>query len=192
MDTLNLVIAYLALTLTAAPIYFYFLWQKLGFWQKKNPVWNYFTGLGIVILVLVFFGFTQSSWQSATIDFTSWAKIVGWILIIFSSIIFAIAQIQMGLANRAFISHLKAGKVDLIQIGLYAIVRHPMYSVLPLFIFGAFLATGYAIVLIPFMILASTVNYFASWEEEAMIVMLGDAYRAYQKQVPKFIPKIKR
>lgn len=191
MDTLNLVVVYLALVSTAAPIYFYFLWQNLSFWQKQKPSKAYLTGLAIVILVLIFFYLLQPSWQDTIIGFSSWVKILGWALITLVVIIFAIAQYQIGFADRAFLPHLTGGKTDLIRTGLYGLVRHPMYSGLPLFIFGTFLATGYVVVLIPFIVLISTVGLFSSWEEEKMIEMLGDTYKDYQKEVPKFFPKIK-
>jgi methanethiol S-methyltransferase len=81
---------------------------------------------------------------------------------------------------------------ELVVSGLYALVRHPLYFLVIVFLW-----------LIPYMtdvvlafVIACKVYFLLGTisEERKMIEIFGEAYRRYQRQVPRIIPwlKIKR
>jgi methanethiol S-methyltransferase len=81
------------------------------------------------------------------------------------------------------------GNEDLVVSGLYALVRHPLYFLVIVFLW-----------LIPYMtdvilafVTACTVLFVLGTipEERKMIEIYGDAYRRYQCQVPRIIPWLK-
>tara|TARA_R110001599_G_C12275834_1_gene662337 strand:+ start:9521 stop:10237 length:717 start_codon:yes stop_codon:yes gene_type:complete len=72
---------------------------------------------------------------------------------------------------------------------LYGLVRHPQYTGLFIGIFGEGIVhwpTLFSIVLFPIIILVYVL--LARSEEHKMLHEFGDKYRAYQQQVPGFIP----
>lgn len=80
----------------------------------------------------------------------------------------------------------RLGNSTLIQTGIYAWVRHPIYTF-----------TGLAIVLTPFMTLDRMTLFLASClylsvgipiEERKLVKIFGKAYRDYQKRVPAVVP----
>ncbi|KGE78577.1 MULTISPECIES: methyltransferase family protein [Halomonas] len=85
----------------------------------------------------------------------------------------------------------KARREDrLVTGGLYALVRHPQYTGLFIALFGEGVVhwpTLFSVGLFPVIVLAYT--WLAHREERQMLGRFGDAYRAYQRRVPMFIPR---
>ena len=80
---------------------------------------------------------------------------------------------------------------QLVTSGLYGFVRHPQYTGLFIGLFGEGVVhwpTLFSIAIFPVIVLA----YFllSRSEEKKVLEQFGDAYRAYQKQVPMFIPRL--
>jgi len=77
----------------------------------------------------------------------------------------------------------------LVTTGLYSLVRHPQYTGLFIGLFGEGVVhwpTLFSVVLLPVIVVAY--GLLARSEEKRVIEQFGDEYRAYQKQVPMFIP----
>ncbi|UCD05368.1 MAG: isoprenylcysteine carboxylmethyltransferase family protein [candidate division WOR-3 bacterium] len=80
---------------------------------------------------------------------------------------------------------------DLVTTGMFAHVRHPMYSSLILMVVGMTVATGVAIMILPALIVSLLTVLTALKEEEFLIKRFGDEYREYMARVPhRFIPRI--
>ena len=74
--------------------------------------------------------------------------------------------------------------------GLYGVVRHPQYLGLFIGLFGEGVVhwpTVFSVALFPFIVVAYVL--LARAEERRVINEFGDAYRAYQRRVPMFIPR---
>lgn len=75
--------------------------------------------------------------------------------------------------------------------GLYALVRHPQYTGLFLGLFGEGVVhwpTLFSVGLFPVIVLVY--GLLARREEKIVIAQFGDEYRAYQRRVPAFIPRL--
>jgi protein-S-isoprenylcysteine O-methyltransferase Ste14 len=80
---------------------------------------------------------------------------------------------------------------DLVTTGMFAHVRHPMYSSLILMVIGMTVATGIVIMILPASIVSFLTVLTALKEEEFLTKRFGDEYREYMARVPyRFIPKI--
>ena len=74
--------------------------------------------------------------------------------------------------------------------GLYGLVRHPQYTGLFLGLFGEGVVhwpTLFSVGLFPVIVLAYAL--LARREEKQMLERFGEAYRAYQRRVPMFMPR---
>jgi protein-S-isoprenylcysteine O-methyltransferase Ste14 len=79
----------------------------------------------------------------------------------------------------------------LVSGGLYAFVRHPQYTGLFIALFGEGVVhwpTLFSIGLFPVVVL--TYTWLARREEQQMLAQFGEVYRAYQKRVPMFVPRL--
>ena len=79
---------------------------------------------------------------------------------------------------------------QLVTTGLYGFVRHPQYTGLFIGLFGEGVVhwpTLFSVAIFPVIVLA----YFllSRSEEKKVLEQFGETYRAYQKQVPMFIPR---
>ncbi len=90
---------------------------------------------------------------------------------------------------RDVIDHMRAKpaeKRDLVAKGLYVFVRHPLYAAMLLMIWSNPVITADRLL---FNVLWTVWIVVATkLEERDLTAVYGDAYRAYQKKVPMFIP----
>ena len=80
---------------------------------------------------------------------------------------------------------------QLVTTGLYSLVRHPQYTGLFIGLFGEGVVhwpTLFSVALLPVIVLAYSL--LARSEEKRVIEQFGDEYRAYQKRVPMFFPRM--
>ena len=81
-------------------------------------------------------------------------------------------------------------KNELVTTGLYRLVRHHQYTGLFIGLFGEGVVhwpTLFSVGLLPIIVLAYSL--LARSEEKRVLEQFGDEYRAYQAQVPMFIPR---
>ena len=118
-----------------------------------------------------------------------WAPWEFWVaaLLTAAGIIFTVwARVHLG-RNWSGVVTIKEGH-ELIEIGPYALVRHPIYTGLLVAIFGSALAQGEWRGM-----LAVLISFAALWrklhtEERWMTKRFGDEYVAYRQRVPALIP----
>lgn len=83
-------------------------------------------------------------------------------------------------------------KPEVIQKGVFGIVRHPVYFGAVMGYWGLFL---FSLSISSFVLLVLIVvfyNFVAQYEERLLSHHLGEAYKNYMKQVPRWLPKFKR
>jgi protein-S-isoprenylcysteine O-methyltransferase Ste14 len=82
------------------------------------------------------------------------------------------------------------GSPRILDTGIYGRVRHPMYLgtllVYLAFVLATFSLLSFAVWVGIFLLY----DKMASYEEEDLVRLFGDAYRNYQKNVPKWLPRI--
>ena len=81
----------------------------------------------------------------------------------------------------------KTGKPELVDSGVYSLVRHPMYlgglMVLLGFLFRKFSLIAFAI----WIVFLGLCDWMASYEESDLLRVLGRTYADYQNKVPKWL-----
>ncbi|MFH1253427.1 MAG: methyltransferase [Candidatus Uhrbacteria bacterium] len=86
-----------------------------------------------------------------------------------------------------------AAEIDkIISIGIYARMRHPMYSGDIILAWGFFICFPYTAVLVGIMWLSFVLIFWAKLEEKALLKKFGNEYVKYQSQTPMFIPRFKK
>ena len=81
---------------------------------------------------------------------------------------------------------------SLVTTGVYSYVRHPQYVGFVLIMFGFLLQWPTLLTLAMFPILVFMYARLARAEERESVAAFGDAYRSYMRDVPAFIPKLRR
>lgn len=147
-------------------------------------------GFPLTIYLLVrFFGMDA---QNASANL--WSSLVGigeTGMLVSMLIGYAVAFTGIGIFIQGWRQVYRARKEDrLVTNGLYALVRHPQYTGLFLALFGEGVVhwpTVFSVGLFPVIVL---VYVWLAWrEEQQMLTHFGEAYRAYQRRVPMFIPR---
>jgi protein-S-isoprenylcysteine O-methyltransferase Ste14 len=147
-------------------------------------------GFPLTIYLLVRFFGLDSEYVSANL----WSTLVGLGetgMFVSMLLGYALAFIGIGLFIQGWRQVHRARKEDrLVTDGLYAYVRNPQYTGLFIALFGEGVVhwpTLFSVGLFPVIVLVYV--WLAYREEAQMIDRFGDAYRAYRRQVPMFIPR---
>ena len=98
---------------------------------------------------------------------------------------------QLGLTRLICLAELKEEKTrdTLVTHGIYKYARHPRYGEYMMFTFGIGLLTGYYSYLALSLYLFVGLYLCSFFEEKELVVRFGEAYREYQKKVPRFFMK---
>jgi len=80
----------------------------------------------------------------------------------------------------------------LIDSGVYAWVRHPMYLGILLSCLGFFFAYPSLLSLAVWVVFFLLYDHMTAYEENALLQVWRDMYVAYQARVPKWVPWIRR
>jgi protein-S-isoprenylcysteine O-methyltransferase Ste14 len=136
---------------------------------------------------LVYYSFLR--FRIGTIHFSNdMMIIIGTAMILAGAIINIIGRLNL---KDNWANHIKIyNGHKLVTIGVYRLVRHPLYSSIMLMLFGGTLAyrnwISFALtifIFIPFM-------YYRAKQEEKLLSMEFEDYTNYKKQVGMFFPKI--
>ena len=109
---------------------------------------------------------------------------------ILSNVLIVLGFWLMASAWRILFEAQKKGQVA--TTGAYSYIRHPQYAGFILIMFGFLLQWPTIPTLVLFPILCWVYAKLAKAEERQVLSELGESYRAYQEQVPAFIPWLSR
>jgi protein-S-isoprenylcysteine O-methyltransferase Ste14 len=119
-----------------------------------------------------------------------WVRLVGVVLALIGLALIFLAILNHWQANQALVkvSPEPNAAVDLVQSGLYARIRHPIYSGVMLAGLGAALAHGHWL---PLLIALGLVVFFSykSTFEERWLMQVYPAYADYRQRAGRFLPR---
>ncbi len=114
---------------------------------------------------------------------------LGLLLALAGLVIVALAQRQMGSSFRIGIDD---AETKLVEGGLFAVVRNPIFTGLLILLAGVALAAPCPWSVLLWAAGTIAVGRQARLEEEHLLAMHGDAYRAYATRVGRFLPGVGR
>ena len=80
----------------------------------------------------------------------------------------------------------------LVTTGPYRWIRHPMYSAALILVVATTLLTANAVVLIGGILMFVLLAARSQIEERRLVERFGDAYRTYQRNTGRFVPRFRR
>lgn len=120
---------------------------------------------------------------------TQTVQVVGWIAIV--------SGVALGLWAARYLgrgltpSPLPNGAVDLVTVGPYRYVRHPMYTAVMVLSAGVAVRSGSWVVVGIAVALVGLFSVKSRWEERRLTTSFP-AYAAYRERVPRFVPARRR
>lgn len=159
-------------------------------WRKRSPEMAYsFAGFFILVVILLTWSY-RIQILGDDLGFNLLLFLAGALIYIASFALWKPVKKHLDFKTFAGVPEVTDQKIELIQDGPFAIVRHPRYLMVAIGVAGWCLMSNYSgVYLIGLLSIAGL--FLVVWLEETDLVMrFGDEYRAYQKQVPQLIPTI--
>lgn len=182
-----------ALLLFPAPFFWLLIHPAIGFWRRQGnrtywlalPVWAG-TGLSLVMLRPVLFD--QRIDRSAV----TWALGVA----LFAAALWLDRRVLHQFSVRRLVGlpeiHPRPEENGLVRSGVYAYVRHPRYLEYILTFASLALLTGAAGIFALAIVTVLMYLIVAPFEERELRDRYGAAYESYAREVPRFIPRLRR
>ncbi len=160
-----------------------------------NARWAAFFGLAFagwtVVIFIFFFHYNFIEWvlKFHFIDM-AWIKIFAMIIMCFAFLLNIFFTISVGKSIKAGLHSNETPK--LVTSGIYGYIRHPGYLAFLAMSLGSFLIVPNLITVI-LLIYTWVVIYGHTLEEEQKLLKIyGEAYKNYQSQVGRYVPKFGR
>ncbi len=165
--------------------------EKYGIRAKWGPFFGLaFVGWSVIILIYFFhYDSIDWVWKLAFLDSTP-VKLIAIVVMCLAFLLNVVFTVSVGKTIRdAFAAE---EEPTLVTTGIYGYVRHPGYLALFAVAFGGFLLIPNLIAL-AWLVYTCVVVYGHTLEEESKLVQIyGEAYERYQREVGRFLPKLRR
>jgi protein-S-isoprenylcysteine O-methyltransferase Ste14 len=143
-----------------------------------------------LVMIILFF----VVWGLDSFVFTSSTALMGWVPLPLRILLGCLGigtGTYLGVQSHRVVFGNPSTQPRLIDSGVYTRVRHPMYLGTLLFCLGFF---GFTLSLLSLGVWSTFFIFYdrmASYEENDLIRVLGNDYVSYQKQVPKWFPRVR-
>lgn len=179
----------------AIPMFLIQLHSATNFW-KRIGIWTYVVVILEWLPIAYFIYAIQGFFFQFQFEFNIIIAIIGFSFIAAGIVLHSWTAFLLGL--KATIGYTELEKIrnskndQIITTGPFSIVRHPSYWAHTFILFGSFLASGLSTLII-ITIVDILIAYFITMEleEKELVERFGNKYLDYQKQIPKFFPKLK-
>jgi protein-S-isoprenylcysteine O-methyltransferase Ste14 len=145
----------------------------------------------LVVIQFILFGLLGSALLILPAGQVSWVRLLGIAMAVIGLIVIAMAVLNHVQVNRALvnISPEPNASQQLVEIGLYRWIRHPIYLGVLLAAFGAALAHGHGVGILIAALLAVFFTYKSLFEERWLMRVYTD-YAAYRQRTGRFLPRL--
>ena len=177
----------------AGLLYFLLIHSWASRWRKLGPARTYLIVLPLVAALATAVYLVRGTLLGRDLG-------TNWLLIGFAAVLYGIQMWfelqywkQISIATLAGVTELsrtgnEASK--LVREGIYAKVRHPRYASAGLGMMGNVLLINYLGLYLLFLLVIPVGLWMLSLEERELVDRFGDAYRRYQREVPRFVPRL--
>ncbi len=189
MDTFRYVLGVLLLvTLPGAILFWFTIHPFIRFWRKRNIAMAYIVSTGIMIVVGVVVFIYRDFLLGADLG-TSWPLfVIGTALYLTTWVMEKLVRTHLKLRTLVGVPELKGESSQLIDQGIYRLVRHPRYFAILVGVIGWSMMTNYLGIYVLSLIFIPLLVLVAILEERELVARFGQPYIEYQARVPRIIP----
>jgi len=159
-------------------------------WRKRSPEIAYCVAGFFILVVVVLAWSYRNVLLGADWGFQWMLFVPGAVTYIASFILWKPVKRHLDFKTFAGLPEVTNAKIELIQDGPFAIVRHPRYLMVAIGVVGWCLMANYSGAYLVGII--SILGLFGVvWlEEKDLVIRFGDQYRKYQEKVPQLVPTL--
>jgi protein-S-isoprenylcysteine O-methyltransferase Ste14 len=145
----------------------------------------------LVLIQFILFAALAISFGLLPAEQVGWVRLLGMGLAALGVGVVLLAVLQHYRINRNLVNvspEPNAGN-QLVQTGLYGLIRHPIYTGVMLAALGAALAHGHLIPLLIALVLVAFFTYKSTFEE-SLLMQTYPHYAAYRQRTGRFLPRL--
>ena len=179
--------------LPPAIVYWLLLHSLVGFWRRIGT-WAAITSIGLVGVGVGFVIYKEKSWVLGT-DFGT-----NWILILFGAFLYGLSVWVSVVTNRTLklrtfsgVQELAEGAPgdELLQEGIYNVVRHPRYLSVVVGTSGFSLFVNHLGAYLTVLATIPALYLVVALEERELAGRFGNLFEEYRSRVPAFVPRFR-
>src|SRR5450755_2426586 len=167
------------------------LWS--GWWRRSGPIRTYLAVLPVLTALGVLLFQVREQLLGADLG-TNWS-LIGTALVLYCPVTWMELQYwrQLSISTLVGIPELSQQREGrLLRDGIYGVVRHPRYLSAGIGLISNVLIANYLGLYILVISVVPLGYLLLVLEERELLDRFGDAYREYQQDVPRLIPRLRR
>jgi len=162
---------------------------KIGSRMKWYRI--FYSGFSTLLILVVFYLAMQIS-SFRILSPSDLLTYFGYMSTAFGTIILVKSSKSISLSKFLGFRNSEVKTDDLVTIGLYSKIRHPLYAGLLLIFMGYLFVSGTLSSGIHFLCLVIYLPFGIYFEEQNLVELYGEKYIHYRERVPSIIPKFKK
>lgn len=145
----------------------------------------------LILIQLILFMALAGSLVALPAEQVLWARLLGILLIALGLGLVMVSVLTHTLVNRNLVNVTAEpnARNKLVQTGIYALIRHPIYTGVMLTALGAALAHGHIVPLLIALVLCAFFTYKSIFEEK-LLVQVYPEYDEYRQRAGRFWPRL--
>ena len=196
MDRVRYFLGVLCLIMLPPGVLFWFVihpWAR--WWRRLGPRRTYLIMVPVLIAVGAWLYRVRGPLLGADLG-TNWG-LIAIAAVLFGAMTWLETQYWKHLSMATLVgvpelSRPEERKSRLLQEGIYRVVRHPRYASAGLGLMASGLIVNHAGMYILILALLPAGYVMVVLEERELVARFGEAYREYQRDVPRLIPRLRR
>jgi len=183
----------LIVAIPAAILYWFMIHPFIRFWRRLGTRLSYTVICSILALFMASLYLLSGPLLATEWPFTPWLAIPGLLLLAVS--VWLKIRLRKELSVRVLIGIPELANEQpgrLLSSGLFAHVRHPRYVQMTFALAGFALIVNYPATYGALLVWLAGIRVVAILEERELCERFGEPYREYCRDVPRFIPRLKK
>lgn len=192
MDRIRYAFALWCVALFPPAVLFWFAFHPfVDFWRRRGTRFTYVVLVTGMLLMAAAIAYFHRSVMAVDYGFRPPLALAGLVFLVVGTILDRKSKQHLKFRILAGVPELEGegGDESLLRDGIYGRVRHPRYVGVLLSLMGVALITNYLAMYVVIALSVLGLWGIAVLEERELVARFGDAYRTYQRQVPRFLPR---
>lgn len=195
VNTVRYVLALiLVMSLIPGLLFWLLIHPFIRFWRQIGPGWTYSVVGALLALALVGLFLARKPLLATEFGTRYPLVVLGILCLVMAAWLRLMLHRHMTITILAGLPELAPERHPgrLVTAGLYAKIRHPRYVQLTLALLGYALIANYLALYVVFALWLPGIYVIVVLEERELRERFGEAYEAYCRRVPRFVPRCRR
>lgn len=180
----------LLVSMPGAVVFWVIIHPLIDFWRKRGAVAAYAVAFGAMLTIGIMLFLYRDALLGMDLG-THWLLFgIGLLMYVTTWIMERLLRRHLKFKTLVGVPEIKGQSTNMLDQGMYRLVRHPRYLAIMIGMFGWSFMCNYVGTYLLSALMIPGLLLIVFLEERELVSRFGDEYREYQKRVPRIVPTL--